>query len=164
MDLSALTEHLDAVAGEYSLELPFGDRVYMVREPGVTRGVRLAAWLAVRSQDPAERDRLRAEALGGQRLTTVALGPEVVEQMGTDDVPGSVVYTLAVVATFAFVQGPEAADRYVARLAERRSGNGGDDVPGEATPRPQPSKSGRGTGSAKRTRTASSRATTSRTA
>jgi hypothetical protein len=159
MDLSALTEHLDAVAGHGSLELPFGDRVYLVREPGTLRGVRLAIWLAAATLPQAERDKLRREQLGKDTLPVLALGADVAAQMDADDVPTSVKGILALVATIAFVQGQDAADRYVARL---RADLGQGDASGEAPPSASPrrKRSGTSTASASKTPTRASGPTT----
>lgn len=158
MDLSGLTEHLDAVEGDAALAIPYGGRTYTVRPPALTDGARCAALFAAQQiQDPAERMRAVEEALAGRSVAQLTLGQAVIDQMEADGVPAVVVRESGKVALIAWVFGPEAAERYIANAKK-----GAGDASGEArTPSRRRSKSTRGTGSASRTRTAPTSGTTS---
>lgn len=143
MILGDLSEHVAAIAGEASLELPYAGKVYLAPQPGLARGVRCTQYLV------AETPQERAEVLGEETLPDLTLTPGVVAQMDADDVPASVIGTFALVALVAWTRGQAAAEQYVARLRDKTGGEG---ASGEA---PSGSRSRKRTGTA----TASARKT-----
>lgn len=156
MRLEGLSDVLASVDADSSLELPFGGRTYVVRPPNAARGLRCATYLAARQiEDETERAQVRVQALDGGTLADLALGPEALAEMS--DLSGPVLHQLAWVALVAWVNGEAAANRYVAAVAESRSGKAEVETaaPKARAPRSR-TKSGTSTASARKTRTRAS--------
>lgn len=151
MNLGDLSEHIAAISGEAALELPYAGKTYMAPQPGLTRGVRCAQYLAASTREG------KLAVLGKDTLPDLTLTPAVVAEMDADDVPITAVVTLAHVALVAWVRGPEVAAQYVATL---RDGSGGG-ASGEAKSGSRSRKrTGTATASARRTRKPASGRTT----
>lgn len=154
MNLGDLSEHIAAVSGEAALELPYAGKTYKAPQPGLTRGIRCAQYLAAKTREEklAVLQEAKVDALPDLTLT-----PAVVAEMDADDVPITAVVTLAHVALVAWVRGPQVAEQYVANL---RQGSGGE-ASGEAkSGSPSRKRTGTATASARRTRKPASGRTT----
>lgn len=160
--LDGLSEHIASVAGEAALELPYAGKVYKAPQPGLTRGLRCTQYLA--ASTPEARKAVLTEARKDnpkkapvETLPDLTLTRAVVAQMDADDVPLSVISTLAHVALVAWVRGPKVAGQYVATLR----GDTGGEASGEAkSGTPSRKKTGTATASARRTRRPASGRTT----
>lgn len=145
MDLTGLTEHLASLDAEAGIRLDLGSRAYLVREPGMSRGLRcVAAWAAHGIEDPEEQVAALGDALQGKTLAQLALGDDVAAQMDADDVPASIVNECALIALARWANGPERAQKIVDALAAKRAGG---EAVGKALSAPRgPRRSGKRSG------------------
>lgn len=162
MTLDGLSEHIAAVTGNAALELPYGGKVYLAPQPGITRGVRCTQYLAAGTA--VERRAVLAEARKDSperapvdNLPDLTLTRIVADQMDADDVPLDVVTTFAQVALVAWTRGQAAAEQFVRNLREPDGG----EASGEAkSGTPSRKKTGTATASARKTRKPASGRTT----
>jgi hypothetical protein len=160
--LEGLSEHIAAVTGEASLELPYAGKTYMAPQPGLTRGLRCTQYLA--AKDAAARKAVIAEARKDnpekapvENLPDLTLTRTVVDEMDADDVPIDVITTFSQVALVAWTRGQAAAEQFVRNL---RSDDGGE-ASGEAkSGTPSRKKTGTATASGRKTRKPASGRTT----
>jgi len=123
MELSGLTEHLEAVEAKDSITLPWRGEEYVFPAPGPARSLRCAALLAAYGKPTGEeREAAIAEVLDGEGADVVILGAEAAARLAADDVPIPVRNHIVTVALVAWVQGEAAAQRYIDASAAGEKG------------------------------------------
>lgn len=140
MELSGLTEHLEAVEAEAALVVPWRGKTYTFPPPGPARRMRCAALLAAYTRPPGEE---RAEAiaavLGDDDVEVMVLGEEGAARVKADDLPLPVRIRLVTVAAIYWTQGEEMAKRY---LESSAAGEQGPKAPARSTRRTTGTRTG----------------------